>query len=42
MVRVGTNAASIRFCVMRAEARFTRAHCPKLEPLLEHDNRKSS
>jgi hypothetical protein len=38
MVRVGTNAARIRFGVMRFEACSTRAHCPNLEPLLEHDN----
>ncbi len=37
-VRVGTSALGIRFDVMRPEACFTRAHCPKLEPLLEHDN----
>ncbi len=39
-VRVGTSALGIRFDVMRPEACFTRAHCPKLEPLLEHDNLK--
>jgi len=40
MVRVGTFAPGIRFDVMRPGACFTRAHCPKLEPLFEHDNSK--
>jgi hypothetical protein len=39
-VRVGTFAPGIRFSVMRPGACFTRAHCPKLEPLVEHDNSK--
>ena len=39
-VRVGTFAPGIRFGVMRPVACFTRAHCPKLEPLFEHDNSK--
>ncbi len=36
--RAETNSPSIRPNVMRPGARFARAHCPKLEPLLEHDN----
>ena len=40
--RVRTLTPRIRFCVMRRKARSTCAHCPKLEPLLEHDNHKSS
>jgi hypothetical protein len=39
-VRVGTFVPGIRFDVMRPGACFTRAHCPKLEPLFEHDNSK--
>ena len=39
-VRVGTFALGIRFDVMRPVACFTRAHCPELEPLFEHDNSK--
>jgi hypothetical protein len=39
-VRVGTAAPRIRVVVMRSVARSARAHCPKLEPLLEHDNLK--
>jgi hypothetical protein len=42
MVHVGTSAPRIRFDVMRSVARSTCALCPKLEPLLEHDNCKSS
>jgi len=37
-VRVRTIALSLRWCVRRPEARSARALCPKLEPLLEHDN----
>jgi hypothetical protein len=37
-VRAGTSAPGIRNCVMRPLARSARALCPKLEPLLEHDN----
>jgi hypothetical protein len=40
MVRVRTSVPRIRFDVMRPAARSTRALCPKLEPLLEHDNLK--
>src|ERR1035437_10564432 len=29
-------------CVMRARARSTPAHCPKLEPLLERTDRRSA
>jgi hypothetical protein len=39
-VRVETCVPGIRLDVMRLVACFTRAHCPKLEPLLEHDNSK--
>jgi hypothetical protein len=39
-VRAGTFAPRIRFDVMRSVARSACAHCPKLEPLLEHDNLK--
>ena len=39
-VRVETLGPGIRFNVMRPVACFTRAHCPKLEPLFEHDNSK--
>jgi hypothetical protein len=42
MARVRTFAPRIRYDVMRPSARSARAHCPKLEPLLEHDNHKSS
>ena len=41
-VRAGTLVPRIRFGVMRPVARSARAHCPKLEPLLEHDNCPSS
>ena len=40
--RVGTSAPCIRRGVMRSVARSARAHCPKLEPLLEHDPDRSS
>ncbi|MEI9866352.1 MAG: reverse transcriptase family protein [Limisphaerales bacterium] len=39
-VRAGTFAPRIRCDVMRSVARSACAHCPKLEPLLEHDNLK--
>jgi hypothetical protein len=39
-VRAGTFAPHIRFDVMRSVARSACAYCPKLEPLLEHDNLK--
>src|ERR1700728_2745861 len=39
-VRTGTSAPGIRCGVMRPLAGSVRAHCPKLEPLLEHDNSK--
>ena len=41
-VRTGTSAPGIRCGVMRPLAGSVRAHCPKLEPLLEHDNSKIS
>jgi hypothetical protein len=42
LVCPGTSALSIRVGVMRFGARSGRTHCPKLEPLLEHDNYQSS
>jgi hypothetical protein len=40
-VRAGTCTLSIRLCVMRFPACSARAHCPKLEPLLEHGDLQS-
>ena len=39
-VFAGTCALCIRSGVMRFGACSASAHCPKLEPLLEHDNLK--
>jgi hypothetical protein len=39
-VCAGTSELGIRSGVMRFGACSARAHCPKLEPLLEHDNLK--
>jgi hypothetical protein len=39
---VGTFVTGIRYRVLRHRTRSAPAHCPELEPLLEHDNYKLS